>query len=87
MPESQVYKLPSNAGWPTSSNVNLHAVALKHFLTSLAELRPILLKALLHRPVIAQLLSAKTRGVPGASLLLLWRTHMAATGKTCRGVG
>jgi hypothetical protein len=62
-------------------------VALKDFLTSWAELRPILLKALLHRRVIAQLLSAKTRGVAGAGLLLLRRTHMAALGETCRGAG
>jgi hypothetical protein len=38
----------------------LHPVALKDFLTSLAKLRPILLKALLYGHVIAQLLSAKT---------------------------
>jgi hypothetical protein len=45
-----------------------------------------LLKALLHGHVIAQLLSAKARGVAGACLLFLRRAFMLSVlGKTKRG--
>jgi hypothetical protein len=59
-------------------------VALKDFLTLPTKLRPILLKALLYGHVIAQLFSAKARGVSGACLLLLWRALMSVLGKTIR---
>jgi hypothetical protein len=59
-------------------------VALKDFLTLPTKLRPILLKALLYGHVIAQLSSAKARGVSGACLLLLWRALMSVLSKTIR---
>jgi hypothetical protein len=59
-------------------------VALKDFLAPPAKLRPVLLKALLYGHVIAQLLSAKTRSVSGACLLLLRRALMIALSKTIR---
>jgi hypothetical protein len=58
-------------------------MALKDLLTCRAELHPILLQTLLHSRVIAHLLSAKARGISGASLLLLWAALMSALGKTC----
>jgi hypothetical protein len=54
----------------------LHAVASKYFLAALAQLRPVLLQALLNRPVVAQLLSAKALCIAAASSLLLRRAHV-----------
>jgi len=42
-----------------------------------------LLETLLHGRVIAHLLPAKALGIPGASLLFLWRALMSALCKTC----
>ena len=61
----------------------LHTVALKDLLACRAEFHPVLLQTLLHSRVIPHLFSAKTRGIPGASLLLLLRALMFALGKTC----
>jgi hypothetical protein len=51
-------------------------VAGKYFLAALAQLGPVLLKALLNRSIIAQLLSAKALRISSAGLLLLWRAHV-----------
>jgi hypothetical protein len=52
-------------------------VALKNSLAAFAQPAPLLLQALLNGPVIAQLVPTKPLRVPLASLLLLWRPHMA----------
>jgi hypothetical protein len=54
----------------------LHAVTSKYFLAALAQLRPVLLQALLNCPIVAQLLSAKALCIAAASLLLLRRAHV-----------
>ena len=62
------------------------AVALQDLLAALAKLFPMLLKALGHSHVVTQLLSAETRGVSGACLLLLRCSHMLSIlSKTIRG--
>jgi len=53
-----------------------HAAAGKYFLAALAQSGPVLLQALLHRAIIAQLLSAKALRISRAGLLLLWRAHV-----------
>lgn len=75
---------------PTQAEIaaaeSLHAVALKGFLTFPAKLRSMLLKALLYGHVIAQLLSAKARGISGACFLFLWCAPMlSALSKAIRG--
>ncbi len=51
-------------------------MALKNILTAPAKLRSVLLKALRHSHIIAQLLSAKPRSISGACFLLLRRSQM-----------
>jgi len=51
--------------------VRLLAVALEYLLTGGAQSLPILQQALVHRSIVAQLLSAKTGSVASTRLLLL----------------
>ena len=55
----------------------LHSMALENFPASRAEPAPVLLKALLHSHVVAQLLSAEARGISGAAFLLLGRAQVS----------
>jgi len=52
-------------------------MAGKYILAAFTQPRPILLQALLNREVIAQLRPAKPLRISSASLLLLWRAHVA----------
>ena len=62
---------------PDAGTLSLHSVALEYFLTTLAQLRAVLLQTLLNRVVIAQLLPAKSLCVARARLLLLRGAHVA----------
>ena len=53
------------------SGFRLLAVALEHLLTGSAQSLPILQQALVHRSIVAQLLSAKAGGIASTCLLLL----------------
>lgn len=52
-------------------------MALEYLLATFAQPRAILLQTLLNRVVVAQLLPAKSLGVPRARLLLLRGAHMS----------
>jgi hypothetical protein len=52
-------------------------VAGKYALAAFAQPGPVLLQALLHRKIIAQLLPAETLRIAAAGLLLFWGAHVA----------
>ena len=58
----------------------LLAVALEYLLTGRTQSLPVLLQALLDRPIVAQLLSAKARSIARARLLFLRSPEVSALG-------
>jgi hypothetical protein len=58
----------------------LHAVALERPAAGAGQLVSVLQKALLHGPIIAEILPTKMRSIPAASALLLRRARVLSQG-------
>jgi hypothetical protein len=69
-----------------AAQAQLHSMTLKDFFTGSGQFCSILLKALLHRRIIAQLLSTKSRCISRTCVLLLLCARVPTLSQSRRGL-